>query len=76
MMAKKKEEKFEKVVEWSWMKDTGIELLLILVAFAYGWMMGYNNNIYGLIGFSFVLSLFILLLSGFPKRKVYWRKLK
>lgn len=71
-----KEEKFEKVVKWSWLNDTGINFLFFMLFFSIGWIFGKKNDVGFLVLCNGLYALFILAICGLPKRKVYWRKIK
>lgn len=71
-----KEQRFEKIVEWKWLGNSGQSFLLGLFFWIFGFVSGYKKfwSIFIIITIAIILCLFSL--NGFPKRKVYWRKLR
>ena len=66
--------KFEKVVEWDW----DLESVAFPLGSIYGMMIGAYSFYFGSIWFALfmtIIMVFLVLLLGNIKRKVYWKKL-
>jgi len=87
-----REERFEKVVKWKWMKglnkEDNIISLFILAIFFFLSSLGMfvmKSNVIGIIGkekgkdiisLLICFSSLIMLMYLFPRREVYWRKIR
>lgn len=68
-------ETFEKVVEWENLDDLKASIM-VLVIFSLGFISGRYIS-FQVVGWAVIILLIILfLLDAFPKRKVFWRKIK